>query len=234
MDRRHFVKLCAGSALATLLARQTPAFSGEIKTFPAATLVDAHGDPLKASRASPQEAMVFAYPFAGIPCFLINFGSHGAKTQALTAPDGTSYTSPAPVGPERNLVAFVAICTHQMSHPTPDASVIHYASAATATADQPGRIVCCAHHSVFDPASGGAKVSGPAPSPLLPVQLACDAETGVLQATGTVDVEFFERFFDDFKEDLIDRFGPGGYRKPVGGMTKAVLLSEYSRVVADC
>lgn len=234
MDRRHFVKLCVGSALATALTRQVPAFAGAISEFPAATLVDAGGRPLKASSIGPPEAMVFAYPLAGVPCFLINLGTRKAKTPALTSPDGETYTSPAAVGAEKNLVAFVAICTHQLSHPTPNASVIHYASKATATSGQPGRIVCCAHHSVFDPADGGKNVAGPAPHALLPVRLAWDAKADTLQATGTVDAGFFERFFDDFKEDLIDRFGPGGYRKPVGEVTKALLLSEYARTVADC
>ncbi|HEX5961611.1 MAG TPA: Rieske (2Fe-2S) protein [Rhodanobacteraceae bacterium] len=234
MDRREFVRLCAGTAVAAACWRGAPAFAEAAADFAPARLVKADGTPLQAAEVGTAEAMVFAYPYRGIPCFLVNLGKRMARPVALTSPDDGDYTSPPGVGPHANLVAFVAICTHQLSYPKPADSMIRYAAAGSPTAGAPGRIVCCTHGSVFDPAAGGVRISGPAPNPLLPVRLAHDAATNGLTATGSVGDQFFERFFRTYKPDLIDRFGPGGYRQPVGDTTPAVPLGEYSALVPAC
>lgn len=234
MDRRRFVKWCAGTALTAGLVESLPGFAGPLADFAPATLVREDGSPLKASDVGTDEAMVFAYPYRGIPCFLINLADRTPRARELTSPDGDAYTNPEGVGRGRRLVAFVAICTHQLSYPTPQTSVLRYAASGSALAGNPGRIVCCAHGSVFDPADGARKVSGPAPGPLVPVRLAHDPASDGLTATGTVDEKFFQRFFDAYKGDLIERFGPGVYRQEVGQTTQAVPLSRYSSLVATC
>lgn len=234
MDRRRFVQLCAGTAVAAACWRGQPAFAAEVADFASSKLVKPDGSPLKASEVGTSEALVFAYPYRGVPCFLINLGERSVKTQSLTSPDDGAYTNPPGVGPHANLVAFVAICTHQMSYPQPDASVIRYAANGSQQAGAPGRIVCCAHGSVYDPAAGAANVAGPSQHPLLPVRLAYAAADDSLTATGSVGDQFFERFFTTYKSDLIDRFGPGGYRQPAGDTTQAVPLSKYSETIATC
>ncbi|HSN00643.1 MAG TPA: Rieske (2Fe-2S) protein [Rudaea sp.] len=234
MDRRRFVKFCAGTALTAGLAEVPRVFASQIADFAPAALLKEDGSPLKASEIGAAEAMVFAYPYKGVPCFLINLGDKAPRTQPLISPDGDAYTNPQGVGRRRNLVAFVAICTHQLSYPSPQSSVLRYAAAGSELAGDPGRIVCCAHGSVYDPADGARKVSGPAPGPLLPVRLAYDPASDGLTATGSVDEKFFRRFFDAYKSEMIERFGPGVYRQEVGPTTRAVLLSRYSRLVAAC
>ena len=234
MDRRCFVRICAASALTAGLAKVPPACAGQIEDFAPAVLVKEDGSPLKASEVGTGEAMVFAYPYRGVPCFLINLGDKAPRTQSLISPDGIAYTNPPGVGKHRRLVAFVAICTHQLSYPSPQSSVLRYAAAGSELGGGPGRIVCCAHGSVYDPADGALKVSGPAPGPLVPVRLDYDSASDGLTATGSVDGKFFRRFFDAYKSELIERYGPGGYRRDVGATTKAVLLSRYSRLVAGC
>lgn len=234
MDRRHFVQLCAGTAFVAALGRNRPALAGPIESFAPARLVKGDGSPLKASDVGTDEALVFAYPYEGIPCFLINLGAQHPQSLNLASPDDGDYTSPAGVGNAGSLIAFVAICTHQLSYPKPDISVIRYAASDSALAHAPSRIVCCAHGSVFSPANGGQHVAGPARNPLQPVQLAYDPATDGLTATGAVGEKFFQRFFDAYKSDLIERFGPGKYRRPVDNTSKAIPLSQYSKVVSDC
>lgn len=234
MDRRAFVKVCAGTAIAAAWWRGHPALAASIVDHPPARLVSADGSPLKAADVPTTEALVFAYPYRGIPCFLINLGGRTAHPAALASPEDGDYTSPAGAGPHANLVACVAICTHQLSYPTPDYSAIRYADSASPLAGAPGRIVCCTHGSVYDPAAGAARVSGPAPNALLPVRLAWDAKSDGLAATGCVGDKFFARFFDAYKSDLIDRFGPGGYHQPVDETAVAIPLSRYSAAVSTC
>jgi arsenite oxidase small subunit len=196
--------------------------------------VKADGSPLKASEVGLKEALVFAYPFNAVPCFLINLGERVAHPQAMDSTDDGVYSNPDGVGKGKHLVAFIAICTHQLSYPSPQISYIRYESEGSELAGKPGRIVCCAHGSVYDPAEGARKVSGPAPAPLLPVGLEYDPATDGLSATGIVGKEFIQRFFKNFKGDLIERYGPGVYRQSVGETTKAIPLSQYSAIVPAC
>ena len=83
-------------------------------------------------------------------------------------------------------------------------------------------------------AQGGARVTGPTQNPLMPVRLAWDPATDQLTATGTVGQKFFERFFQNFKADLIEQYGPGVYRQEVEGSVVAVPLSAYSKAVPAC
>jgi len=230
MDRRCFTQWCSGAVLAQGFA----SWAAPIEDYASIPLVHPDGAPIKASEVGTDEAMVFTYPLKGIPCYLINLGDREPTTQTLTSPDDGDYTNPPGVGPKGNLVAFVAICTHQLSYPTPVASYLRYAAGGSELGGGPGRIVCCAHGSVYDPAQGAARISGPTQNPLMPVRLSHDTATDQLSATGAVGRKFFERFFQNYKGELIERFGPGVYRQEVQGSTVTVPLSTYSRQVPAC
>lgn len=230
MDRRCFNRWCSGA----LLAQGMVAWAGPVEDYARVPLVRPDGSPLKASEVGTDEALVFAYPFKGIPCYLINLGDKKPMVQTLSSPDDGEYTNPEGVGPRGNLVAFVAICTHQLSYPTPQAAYLRYAVSGSELAGGPGRIVCCAHGSVYDPAQGAMRVSGPSQNPLMPIRLEWDEATDQIAATGAVGRHFFERFFKTFKGDLIERYGPGVYRQDVEGGAVAVPLSAYSRQVPAC
>jgi len=234
MDRRGFVKLCSGSAAGLSLADWTHrAAAADFEAAPPARLVGGDGVPLKAADIPAGEALVFAYPMAGVPCFLINLGDRAAHPASMRNEDG-DYAWPGGVGPGGRFVAFVAICTHQMSYPQPAVSYLRYAASGSELAGAPGRIVCCAHASAFDPAEGARVTGGPATLPLLPVRLAYDAASDGLAADGILGMAFVQRFFKTYKADLNARFGPGGYREAVGDTTACVPLSRYSGVVPTC
>jgi hypothetical protein len=121
-----------------------------------------------------------------------------------------------------------------MSHPTKTVSFLRYASNGSELAGKPGMIVCCAHGSVFDPAGGAQKISGPAEQPLLAVRLEHDPTDDSLCATGMAGSRLIENFFKVFKSDLIAEYGPGVYRQAVGDTVTTLLLSKYSGLVPAC
>lgn len=234
MDRRDFVKICAGGATLAMANWNNLVLAGGFDAFPAAKLVNKIGIPLKASEIPTNEALVFSYPVAGVPCFLINLGKDSGKTMAKMAGESEAYDYAGGVGPHGQYVAFVAICTHQMSYPQQEVSYLRFAAEGSEIAGAPKRIVCCAHASVFDPAQGAKPLSGPATFPLLPVRLIYDPVSDELAADGVMGMDFIKRFFGTYKRELIAKYGPGGYRQPIEGKTIALPLSQYSEAVPAC
>jgi len=228
------VKICAGSAALAMANWEQMAAAADFEAFPAAKLTNKTGAPLKGAEIPTGEALVFAYPLAGVPCFLINLGDRPGKPNAALKNEEGDYRWQGGVGPRHQFVAFVAICTHQMSYPQPAASYLRYAASGSELAGGAGRIVCCAHGSVYDPAEGARVVIGPAPMPLMPVRLAYDPTSDELSADGIMGMEFITRFFKTYKADLNARFGPGGYRQEVGGKTACIPISQYSGIVPTC
>jgi len=207
--------------------------AGSYTDFPKVRLTDAHGAPLKASALAKDEAYVFHFPFRSLPCFLIKLGKPASGLQQLTSESG-SYTWPGGVGKDRSLVAYVAVCTHQLVYPAKQGSEIRYAAGSSAVAGKPGMIVCCAHNSVFDPATGAQRLSGEARDPLLPVRLEYDSAKDALYASGLAGTQLVERFFNTYKRELIAEYGPGVYREPVGDTAAAVPLGKYAASVGNC
>lgn len=232
MDRRQFVGICAG-AVAALATHSQSTLAAGMQDYPAAKLVDAAGVPLKASSLATDQAYLFHYPFRSVPCFLINLGKPSAMQQTLNGEDG-SYVWPGGAGEQHNLVAYVAVCTHQLTYPKKTSSLIRYAVGDSERAGKPGMIVCCTHGSVFDPSAGARKISGPAEQPLVPVRLQVDLADDSVCATGIDTSTLIGRFFQSYKSDLIADYGVGGYRQPVGDTTITMLLDEFSGVVPTC
>ena len=232
MDRRRFVGLCAGTAVALATgARRVSAAS--IRDFPPAKLVDADGVPLRASSLTSDQAYLFHYPFLAVPCFLINLDKARAAGP-LSDGEGCGRSSTGGAGEHHHLVSYVAVCTHQLSYASKAGSVIRYAADDSELAGKPGMIVCCAHGSVFDPAAGARTVSGPADQPLIAIRLEFDPLDDSVSATGIGESTLIDRFFAAYKSDLIVEYGPGVYRQPVGATTTTVLLDQFSGIVPSC
>jgi len=195
-------------------------------------LVDARGDPLKASTLTPRTNYVFHYPFASTPCFLLNLGKPVTAPVTLTREDGASYAWDGGVGPGRAIVAFSAICAHQLAYPTRDVSFIRYQPQPSPKSE--GNVIhCCAEHSVYDPARGAQVVSGPAPQPLAAILLEYDPREDRLHALGTVGAEQFERFFGKYDFKLTMEYGAKA-RRPVGDSTIVRELNQYCRNTIQC
>ena len=234
MQRRQFLESCAavsGAAALTPFAATWGAAAPRL--YARARLVDADGEPLRASTLVARTNYVFHYPFAGTPCFLLRLGQAVTAPVALQREDGEAYAWQGGVGPERAIVAFSAICAHKLAYPTRDVSFIRY-QAQKSPASGADLIHCCAEHSVYDPARGARVVSGPAPQPLAAILLEYDGRADALYALGTVGAEQFDAFFGKYDFKLAMEYGQGKARRPVGERAVVRELAQFCRQTIQC
>jgi arsenite oxidase small subunit len=228
MERRDFVKFCAVSMLASpaLAADARPRFYSRAK------LVDANGAPLKAAAVPPSQNLIFHYPFAATPCFLLNLGKPAAASVQLKTADNESYEWKGGVGPGRSLVAYSAICAHKLTYPTRDISFISFRAERSARNRHAAVIHCCSEHSQYDPAQGARVVAGPAPQPLAAILLEHDPASDELSAVGTLGGEMFDEFFQKYEFKLaMEHPGPRG---AVAGTSVVQPLEDYCKQQVKC
>ena len=195
------MKFCAASAAAAgaqavAAADATPTLYGR------ARLVDESGAPLKAAAVPAERNLIFHYPFAATPCFLLNLGRPAKASARLVTADQRGYEWQGGVGPRRSIVAYSAICAHQLAYPTKEISFISYRREKSARNRLANVIHCCAEHSQYDPAEGARVLAGPAPQPLAAILLEHDAKTDELSAVGTLGGEMFNQFFAKYELKL--------------------------------
>jgi Rieske Fe-S protein len=223
------ISVCAADALASWTAAWA---QGTPRTYARTRLVDVNGRPLRAGALEPQTNYVFQYPVAATPCLLVRRRRPAAASVSLKREDGTTYAWQGGAGPERNLVAFSAICAHKLAYPAREVSFIRYQRNSSATSG--GNVIhCCADHSVYDPAEGARVVSGPAPQPLAAIVLEHDPSDDGLYALGTVGYEQFDRFFDKYRVKLALEYGERA-RNAVSGTTIVRELTNYCRTTIQC
>ena len=201
MQRREFVKFCAATAAAVKVpaaaaADATPTFYSRVK------LVGSNGAPLKAASVPVERNLIFHYPFAATPCFLLNLGRPSKASARLLTADHRAYEWKGGLGPQRSIVAYSAICAHQLAYPTREISFISFRTEKSARNKLGNVIHCCAEHSQYDPSEGARVVAGPAPQPLAAILLEHDAKTDELTAVGTLGGEMFNQFFAKYELKL--------------------------------
>jgi arsenite oxidase small subunit len=234
MERRTFLESCAAVSGAAALNAMSGAWASVLpRLYTRARLVDANGEPLKASTLAARTNYVFHYPYAGTPCFLLRLAQAVTTPVTLQREDGTAYGWSGGVGPGRAIVAFSAICAHKLAYPTRDVSFIRYQAEKSPGSD--GDVIhCCAEHSVYDPARGARVVSGPAPQPLAAILLEYDAGADALFALGTVGAEQFDAFFGKYDFKLAMEYGTGKAQRPVGERAVVRELARYCRQTIQC
>ena len=136
------------------------------------------------------------------------------------------------VGPGAAIVAYSAICAHQLAYPTRQISFIRYRAAASAPHKHAQVIHCCAEHSQYDPADGARVVAGPAPQPLAAILLEHDPKADELFATGTLGGEMFNQFFAKYEMKLA--LEGAGARVPVAATCAVTELENYCRQQVKC
>ncbi|WP_338604687.1 Rieske iron-sulfur protein SoxL2 [Sulfolobus tengchongensis] len=185
-----------------------------VSGFPKSLLVDASGNPIKASSlpVNSPYIVLFEYPMTGEPNFLLNLGDSSGKpveippSKVVIPQTGDTYDFPGGVGPNKSIVAYSAICQHlgctppyihfyppqyvnpsQLSASEPD-QLTAQALLAAKQAKVPALIHCDCHGSTYDPYHGAAVLTGPTLRPLPAVILEWDSSTDYLYATGSVGV----------------------------------------------
>jgi len=118
MDRRSFIRICTSVAAASLAS---PSFFSdflgakghEFKPYKKAPLLREDGKPLKPEEIKPDKQYLFFYPYRATPCLLINLG-YEVKPVEVRLSDGSTYRWGGGIGPQRSIVAYSAICPHQL------------------------------------------------------------------------------------------------------------------------
>jgi Rieske Fe-S protein len=234
MDRRDFIGSCTAGAACLSSGAALPAWAGDAKprAYARALLVDDRGDPLKAGSLQPLTNYVFHYPYVATPVFLLDLAK-AALPQALNTRQHDAYAWPGGVGPRRSLVAFSAICAHQLVYPTPQVSFISFRRARAQRGVQDQLIHCCSEHSQYDPARGAQVVAGPAPQPLCAVLLEHRPADDSLTAYATLGGELFDEFFRKYEVKLSIDVGSSA-RNAVGDRTVVQPLEKFCRNPIRC
>jgi arsenite oxidase small subunit len=235
VNRRSFLKICSATvALSAVRAGRLLAAGSAARAYPRARLVGGDGRPVRAGELQPGVNYLFHYPFVGTPALLVRLPVSSARRVSLKTADGRDYVWEGGCGLDGTVVAFSAICQHQLSAALARQSFISFRSTGSEVAERANTIVCCAHHSVYDPLSGGSVMSGPAPQPLTAIALEHDAAGDGIEATGTVGNELFEEFFGAYRRELIEEFGRGKARQTVAGTARLWRMDEYVAQIVVC
>ena len=229
MERRDFLKFCAAASVAS------PALAADARPrlYARALLVDPKGAPMRAKAVPANQNLIFHYPFAATPCFLLNLGKPVEAAANLKTAAGENYEWRGGVGPGRSIVAYSAICAHKMSYPTKDISFISFRAEKSARNKHAAVIHCCSEHSQYDPAQGAKVLAGPAPQPLAAILLDWNSSTDEIHAVGTLGGEMFNDFFSRFEFRLAMEHN-GAARTAVAGTAVVQRLEDYCRQQVKC
>jgi Rieske Fe-S protein len=231
MERRDFVSFCVASAAAA--AAPALAADSQPRLYARARLVDASGAPILGRSIPRERNLIFHYPYAATPCFLLNLARPAAVAAHLETVKKQSYAWHGGVGPERSIVAYSAICAHRLTYPTKDISFISYRAEKSARNKFGSVIHCCSEHSQYDPAEGARVLAGPAPQPLAAILLEWDSNTDEVHALGTLGGEMFNEFFDKYAFKL--QMELGSHAREAAGNTCVVKpLEDYCRQQVKC
>ncbi len=237
MERRTFLKVLGSGAAViainpSLIGGRLYAVDGRLYVaYEKTQLVDAAGKPIKASRLEVETNYVFNYPYASTPCMLINLGESTSQEVELTSESGEKYIWQSGVGAKRTIVAYSAICSHQLTHPTPNDSFIQYVPKAKKTMayEKSGIIVCSSHLSSFDAKAGAKVLGGAATQPLAAIVLEVAADD-TIWAVGVLGSDKFQDYFKAFRPELKEFYGgPAEAKKLVSISAKTVKLTEFSK-----
>lgn len=239
MDRRNFLKVCgATGALVAVnpstITQKLYASTGVLfASYERVQLVDGNGTPIKASELKKETNYVFNYPHVGTPCLLLNLEDATATDVSLKTELGDEYVWKSGVGAKRSIVAYSAICSHQLAHPTPNDSFLQYVQKEKKTMayEKGGVIVCSSHLSAFDAKAGAKRLNGPAIDPLASIVIEV-GEDDSLWAVGVLGVDRFHDYFKTFKPEMKEFYGgKKASKKLVKISAKTVPLTEYTKEI---
>ena len=239
MDRRNFLKVVGTTGV--LVAVSPSSITGKLyandgtfyTAYERVQLVDAAGVAIKASALKKETNYVFNYPYKSTPSLLLNLEDATEKNVKLSSEDGQEYIWKSGVGARGTIVAYSAICSHQLAHPTPDDSFLQYVrkDQKTMAYEKGGVIVCSSHLSAFDARKGAARLSGPAAQPLASIVLEVGADD-TIWAVGVLGPDKFHDYFRAFKPEFKMYYdGKRGAKKLVKISAPTITLNEYTKEI---
>jgi Rieske Fe-S protein len=217
----------------SLITQKLYAEDGSLfQPFERAQLKDAEGNPLKSKALVKEENYVFMYPHAATPAIMVDLPEPTQKDIKLKAEDGTEYIYKGGVGAKGTIVAYSAICQHQLTHPTASMTMFQYVptTGKTLAYDKAGVFVCTSHLAAYDPNQGGKVVGGPAKEGLASIILEIDADDNIW-AVAVLGPAKFQDFFDAFKQQLKKDYGRRGAKKLVKDEVKVQKLVNFTKEI---
>lgn len=235
MERRNFLRLSATSAMAvavapSLITQKLYAEDGSLfQTFEKVQLKDAEGNPMRSAALAVEENYIFNYPHAATPSIMVNMATPAEKEIKLKAENGTEYVFRGGTGAKGTIIAYSAICPHQLTYPKKSMSMFQYVGekGKTLAYDKGGVFVCTSHLSAFEPHQGGKVVGGPANQGLASIILEIDDDDNIW-AVAVLGPVKFQEFFDAFKQDLKAEYGRRGAKKLVKTEATVKALKDYT------
>ena len=235
MERRNFLQLSATSAMAiavapSLIPQKLYAEDGSLfQTFEKVQLKDAEGNALKSKALIKEENYVFMYPHAATPAIMVDLLTPAGKDIKLKSEDGVEYIYKGGTGSEGTIVAFSAICAHQLTHPQKAMTMFQYVptTGKTLAYDKAGVFVCSSHLAAYDATQGGKVLGGPANQGLASIILEIDADDNIW-AVAVLGPDKFQEFFDAFKQELKAVHGRRGAKKLVKEEVKVEKLKNFT------
>jgi Rieske Fe-S protein len=231
MERRDFIRFCGAAAAAA--GAPSLAADARPQMYAPARLVDEKGRTLKAKAIPVNRNLIFHYPYASTPCFLLNLGRPARAAARLKTADDKVYEWRGGVGAGQSIVAYSAICAHRLTYPTRDISFISFRAEKSARNKFASVIHCCSEHSQYDPAEGGRVVAGPAPQPLAAILLEWNSSSDEIRAVGTLGGEMFSEFFAKYEFKLAIEHG-GAAKQAVKGTCVVQELDNYCKQQVKC
>ena len=239
MNRRNFLRVAG--ATGALVAVSPSIITGTLQasdgglfiSYEKVQLMDADAKPLKASALQKETNYVFNYPFVSTPAIMLDLEDSTSQDVALKSEDGEEYVWKSGVGSKRTIVAYSAICSHQLAHPTPSDSFLQYCKKdqKTMSYKHGGVMVCSSHLSAFDVKKGCSNLSGPAAQPLASIVIEI-AQDDTIWASAVLGPDKFHAYFKAFKPEFKKFYG--GKRKAkkrVSGTVLAVTLNNYTKQI---
>jgi arsenite oxidase small subunit len=238
LERREFVKKSLLGTVAFaggfVFINDARAADLPVVAYKKALLTDANGKPIWFDTIAKDAAYIFNYPFAATPNFLL-FLDLPVKPMQFTTIEGKSYDAPGGAGKDRNLVAYSAICPHQLSYPNKEFSVInYYDKKEQGCASGVQLIKCCAHNSIFDPKICGKKIDGPAENHMTMIVLEADEKEKKIYAVGVAGKSQYEEFFDIYKQDVRKDYGSSAKAKEELEKIPVIRMDKYSASLIRC
>lgn len=212
MERRDFLRVSALGAVVicspSLITTELRADDGRLyKSYEKVLLVDEDGNPHTQQSLKKEQAYIFNYPFVATPVMLIDLEEKPQGNLELKSATGETYIWKGGTGVGGTLVAYSAICSHQLTHPNPRDSFITYSGKnKTLSCSRKGVIVCASHLSAFNPKEGAKQIAGPADQALASVVLEVD-DKGQIWAVGILGPDKFHDFFQAFKDEFKEYYG---------------------------
>ncbi len=236
MDRRNFLRVAGATGALVAVSPSTIsgrlyASTGLYEAYYKVQLTNADGAPLKIGDLKKETNYVFNYPYVATPCIILDLEDTTAKDVKLKSEDGEEYIWKGGIGKDRTIVAYSAICSHQLAHPTPDDSFLQYVQKdkKTMACSHGGVMVCSSHLSSFEAKEGCKNISGPAAQPLASIVLEV-AEDDTIYAVGVLGPDKFHEYFRAYRPEFKRYYG--GRRKAkrkVEEKAAVVALTEFTK-----